>query len=192
MDPHGPDLRAREPQARLLPLDGISDRPLADQQHHESAAQSPCERSRQADVPGLARPARRGTRRRAGNGGLGRLAACFLDSMATMQLPAMGYGLRYEYGMFRQSIEDGWQHEQPDNWLRRPDPWEVARPDDPVEIGLNCSFEVRGGALRPIVGRPSTLIGIPFDRPVVGYGGKTINTLRLWAAAAPDYFDFQA
>ena len=126
-----------------------------------------------------------------GNGGLGRLAACFLDSMATMQLPAMGYGLRYEYGMFRQSIEDGWQHEQPDNWLRRPDPWEVARPDDKVEIKLNCSFEVRGGALRSIVGRPSTLIGIPFDRPVVGYGGKTINTLRLWGAGAADYFDFQ-
>jgi len=127
-----------------------------------------------------------------GNGGLGRLAACFLDSMATMQLPAMGYGLRYEYGIFRQSIEDGWQHEQPDNWLRRPDPWEVHRPDEKVEVGLNCSFEAREGALRPIVGRPSTLIGIPFDRPVVGYGGKTINTLRLWAAAAPDYFDFQA
>src|SRR5438876_458380 len=127
-----------------------------------------------------------------GNGGLGRLAACFLDSMATMQLPAMGYGLRYEYGMFRQSIEDGWQHEQPDNWLRRPDPWEVARPDDKVAVKLNASVEVRGGALRPIVGRPSTLIGIPFDRPVVGYGGKAINTLRLWAAAAPDYFDFQA
>jgi starch phosphorylase len=127
-----------------------------------------------------------------GNGGLGRLAACFLDSMATMQLPAIGYGLRYEYGMFRQSIEDGWQQEQPDNWLRRPDPWEVARPDDRVEIRLNCSFEARGGALSPILGRPSTLIGIPFDRPVVGYGGKTINTLRLWAAGAGDYFDFQA
>jgi|HubBroStandDraft_6_1064221.scaffolds.fasta_scaffold54513_2 starch phosphorylase len=127
-----------------------------------------------------------------GNGGLGRLAACFLDSQATMQLPAMGYGLRYEYGMFKQSIEDGWQHERPDNWLRRPDPWEVARPDDTVDVTLNCSFEVQGGALHPIVGRPSTLIGMPFDRPVVGYGGKTINTLRLWAAAAPDYFDFQA
>src|SRR5262249_6709585 len=127
-----------------------------------------------------------------GNGGLGRLAACFLDSMATMQLPAMGYGLRYEYGMFRQTIADGWQHEEPDNWLRRPDPWEVIRPDEKVEVRLNSSIEIRDGELRPIAGRPSTLIGIPFDRPVVGYGGKTINTLRLWAASAPYDFDFQA
>jgi starch phosphorylase len=127
-----------------------------------------------------------------GNGGLGRLAACFLDSMATTQLPAMGYGLRYEYGIFRQTIEDGWQTEQPDNWLRRPDPWEVARPQDKVEIVLGCSFEVRGGTLSAVAGRPSRLFGIPFDRPVVGYGGETINTLRLWAAAAPDVFDFQA
>jgi starch phosphorylase len=126
-----------------------------------------------------------------GNGGLGRLAACFLDSMATMRLPAMGYGLRYEYGMFRQSIDDGWQHEQPDNWLRRQDPWEVPRPNESVEIRLGCSFEMRDGRLRPIPGSPSTLIGIPFDRPVVGYGGEHINTLRLWAAAAPDYFDFR-
>jgi starch phosphorylase len=126
-----------------------------------------------------------------GNGGLGRLAACFLDSLATMQIPAMGYGLRYEYGIFKQAIQDGWQHELPDNWLRRPDPWEVCRPRETVEVGLNCSFEVRGGALHPVVGRPSSLIGIPFDRPVVGYGGKTINTLRLWAAAAHDYFNFQ-
>lgn len=126
-----------------------------------------------------------------GNGGLGRLAACFLDSMATMQLPAMGYGLRYEYGIFKQAIRDGWQQEQPDNWLRRPDPWEVTRPHEQVEITLNCSFEVSGGSLRAIAGKPSSLIGVPFDRPVVGYGGKTINTLRLWAANASDYFDFQ-
>lgn len=127
-----------------------------------------------------------------GNGGLGRLAACFIDSMATMQLPAMGYGLRYEYGIFKQTIQDGWQLEQPDNWLRRPDPWEVARPDEKVEVKLGCSFDVRGGTLGVVVGKPSSLLGIPHDRPVVGYGGKTINTLRLWAAAAPDYFDFQA
>jgi starch phosphorylase len=126
-----------------------------------------------------------------GNGGLGRLAACFLDSMATMQLPAMGYGLRYEYGIFRQSIQDGWQREAADNWLRRPDPWEVARPHEQVEVRLHCSFEVRGGTLSAIPGRPSTLLGIPFDRPVVGYGGKTINTLRLWSAASPDFFNFQ-
>ncbi|MFO1055774.1 MAG: glycogen/starch/alpha-glucan phosphorylase [Dongiaceae bacterium] len=127
-----------------------------------------------------------------GNGGLGRLAACFIESMATMQLPAMGYGLRYEYGIFRQAVRDGWQQEQPDNWLRRPDPWEVARPQERVEVALGCSFEVRGGTLDVVGGRPSTLIGLPFDRPVVGYGGKTINTLRLWAAAAPDVFDFHA
>ena len=126
-----------------------------------------------------------------GNGGLGRLAACFIESMATMQLPAMGYGLRYEYGIFRQSIQDGWQREQADNWLQRPDPWEVARPHEQVEVRLNCSFDVNGGSLRAVVGRPSSLIGIPFDRPVVGYGGKTINTLRLWSAATPDFFNFQ-
>ena len=126
-----------------------------------------------------------------GNGGLGRLAACFLESMATMQLPAMGYGLRYEYGIFKQTIEDGWQREHPDNWLRRHDPWEVVRPHEKVEVKLNCSFEIQAGTLHPLPSRPTTLIGIPFDRPVVGYGGKTINTLRLWAAAAPDYFDFE-
>jgi glycogen phosphorylase len=126
-----------------------------------------------------------------GNGGLGRLAACFLDSMATMQLPATGYGLRYEYGMFRQSFENGWQRENPDNWLRSGDPWEICREHEKVEIKLNCTFKLRGGRFEAIPNRPSSLFGIPFDRPIVGYGGKTINTLRLWAAAAPDYFDFQ-
>ena len=127
-----------------------------------------------------------------GNGGLGRLAACFLDSMATMQLPAMGYGLRYEYGMFKQSIRDGWQQEKPDNWLRHPDPWEVGRPHEQVAVRMNCSFEVQGGALHAVPGKMTNLIGVPFDRPAVGYGGRNINTLRLWAAKAPDYFEFQA
>ena len=126
-----------------------------------------------------------------GNGGLGRLAACFLDSMATLGIPGMGSGLRYEYGIFKQTVRDGWQHEQPDHWLARPDPWEVARPDEAVEVRLACSFDIHAGALRTVQGRPSTLIGIPYDRPVVGYGGRTINTLRLWSAATPDYFDFQ-
>ena len=127
-----------------------------------------------------------------GNGGLGRLAACYLDSMATLALPAMGYGLRYEYGLFKQTIRDGWQQERPDNWLRHQDPWEVQRPHEAVEVKLNCSFEVAGGSLRPIIGRPSSLIGMPYDRAIVGYGGRTINTLRLWAARAPDAFNFQA
>ena len=126
-----------------------------------------------------------------GNGGLGRLAACFLDSMAALEIPAMGYGLRYQYGMFKQTIQDGWQNEVPDNWLRRPDPWEVPRPHETVEVPLNCSFKLSGGSLQAILGQTSSLIGVPFDRPVVGFGGKTINTLRLWEAAASDYFDFQ-
>ena len=126
-----------------------------------------------------------------GNGGLGRLAACFLDSMATMRLPAAGYGLRYEYGMFRQSFVNGWQQENPDNWLRNGDPWEICRQHEKVDIKLNVTFKLRDGRLEMVPDHPSTLFGIPYDRPVVGYGGKTINTLRLWAAAAADFFDFQ-
>ncbi|MCB8882415.1 glycogen/starch/alpha-glucan phosphorylase [Acidisoma cellulosilytica] len=126
-----------------------------------------------------------------GNGGLGRLAACFLDSMAAMQLPAMGYGLRYEYGMFKQSIENGWQREQADNWLRNQDPWEVRRPQDIVEVKLGCSFVMNHGRLELIPNRPSSLVGVPYDRPVVGYGNKTINTLRLWSATSHDDFDFR-
>ena len=84
----------------------------------------------------------------------------------------MGYGLRYEYGIFKQSIRDGWQQEQPDNWLRRPDPWEIARPDEAVEVKFGCSFALRDGNLELIPNHPSTLIGIPFDRPIVGYGGS--------------------
>jgi starch phosphorylase len=126
-----------------------------------------------------------------GNGGLGRLAACFLDSMATLKLPAIGYGLRYEHGIFRQKFRNGWQEERPDNWLRHPDPWEVVRPNESVEVTFGCSFELRDGTLRLIQNRPSTLIGVPYDRPVVGFGGETINTLRLWSGTAAHDFDFQ-
>jgi glycogen phosphorylase len=126
-----------------------------------------------------------------GNGGLGRLAACYLDSMATLQLPAFGYGLRYEYGIFKQSISNGWQEETPDNWLRQPDPWEVARPDEHIEVRFGCAIALKDGRLSFVENHPSTLIGIPYDRPIVGYGAKTVNTLRLWSAIAPDYFDFR-
>jgi starch phosphorylase len=126
-----------------------------------------------------------------GNGGLGRLAACFLDSMATMQLPAMGYGLRYEHGIFQQKIQNGWQEERPDNWLANPDPWEIVRPAESVPVTFGCSFELREGKLRMIPNKPSTLIGVPYDRPVVGYRGKTVNTLRLWSATAAHSFNFQ-
>jgi len=125
-----------------------------------------------------------------GNGGLGRLAACFMDSLSTLGLPAIGYGLRYEYGIFRQDINNGYQVEHPDHWLRHPDPWEVARPREAVQIALGCSFRLENGTLRAVPGKPSHLLGLPYDRPAVGYGGRTINTLRLWAAATPEFFDF--
>ena len=125
-----------------------------------------------------------------GNGGLGRLAACFIDSMATLQIPAIGYGLRYDYGIFRQELRNGYQVEQPDNWLSRPDPWEVARPAETVDVPVASSFEFRAGQINTIRGHPMHFLGVPFDRPVVGYGGKTINTLRLWQAATPDQFHF--
>ena len=111
--------------------------------------------------------------------------------MATLKLPAMGYGMRYEHGIFRQKFRNGWQEERPDNWLRHPDPWEVVRPSESVEVTFGCSFELRDGTLRMIPRQPSTLIGVPFDRPVIGYGGQTVNTLRLWSAAAAHSFDFQ-
>lgn len=128
-----------------------------------------------------------------GNGGLGRLAACFLDSMATMDLPAYGYGLRYNYGIFRQKIENGYQIEQPDNWLRSGNPWEIERRD------LTCTVRF-GGHTEAITEHGKTfykwlgthdVIGVAYDMPIVGYGGNTINTLRLWSARAAEDFSFQ-
>jgi starch phosphorylase len=124
-----------------------------------------------------------------GNGGLGRLAACFVDSLATLDIPAIGYGLRYEHGMFRQSIEGGQQRERPDNWLRHPDPWEVPRPRRGQLVELATASLQRGGELVLRPGCRMSLLGIPYDRPVVGWGARTINTLRLWSATSPDQFD---
>jgi starch phosphorylase len=125
-----------------------------------------------------------------GNGGLGRLAACFLDSLATLQYSAMGYGLRYEYGVFRQSVRDGYQVEEPDNWLRHSDPWQIVRPGKEFRVELQGSFELSGSAIRLIPNRPTTLLGIAYDWPVVGYGARCVNTLRLWSAVALKSFDF--
>ena len=124
-----------------------------------------------------------------GNGGLGRLAACFLDSLATLEYPAIGYGLRYQYGIFRQGIENGWQVEAPDDWLREVDPWEIKRPNRIYAVPLNSSFAMLGASITVQHNRPSSLIGIAYDRPVVGHGARCINTLRLWAAAAPNSLD---
>lgn len=126
-----------------------------------------------------------------GNGGLGRLAACLLDSMATLGLPATGYGLRYQDGTFRQLLRDGVQHERPDAWLTRPDPWEIARPEEAVEVHLGCSYRLEDGHLRRVAGAPARIVGVPFDRPVIGYDSPAVATLRLWSAAPATTFDFQ-
>ena len=126
-----------------------------------------------------------------GNGGLGRLAACFIDSLATLQYPAIGYGLRYEYGIFRQLIRNGSQVEQPDNWLLDTDPWEIPRPHK-VYVGTaqRHASSCADRTVKITPNRPSRLLGMAYDRPVVGYGANCVNTLRLWAAAAPQSFDF--
>jgi starch phosphorylase len=145
------------------------------------------ERQKNIDLPGLLEQEPDAG---LGNGGLGRLAACFVESLATLQIAAVGYGLRYQYGIFRQSIENGHQVEQPDHWLDHPDPWEVKRPREAVQVPLACSFHLDKGVLRAVPGHHTSLLGVPYDRPVVGYGGRTINTLRLWEAASPQFFDF--
>ena len=127
-----------------------------------------------------------------GNGGLGRLAACFLDSCAALQLPVKGYGLRYEYGMFRQLVEDGYQIEEPDHWLRDGNPWELERPEytQRVQFGGRTDFYQDADG-RTMVRWVDTrdVLAVPYDTPVPGYQNDTINTLRLWKAAATDEFD---
>lgn len=128
-----------------------------------------------------------------GNGGLGRLAACFLDSLATLDLPAYGYGLRYNYGIFRQTLHNGWQAEHPDNWLRYGNPWEIARDDLNCTVGFGGEVKIFREGNRDVYKwiPAEKVLGIAYDMPIVGYGGFTVNTLRLWSAKATEEFNFQ-
>jgi len=128
-----------------------------------------------------------------GNGGLGRLAACFLDSLATLQIPTLGYGIRYEFGIFHQEIVDGWQVERTDQWLRYGNPWEIPRPEWAVEVKLGGHTERvtdEHGRWRVHWVPQRTVLGVPYDTPILGYRVNTANTLRLWRAEAPESFDF--
>jgi starch phosphorylase len=129
-----------------------------------------------------------------GNGGLGRLAACFLDSLATLGMPGYGYGIHYEYGLFKQEIDNGYQREKPDNWLAQGNPWEIPRPDEACLIPVYGRIEHatdRKGAYNPMWMDWKVLIGTPYDILIAGYGGRTVNFLRLYAARSSHDFDMQ-
>jgi starch phosphorylase len=128
-----------------------------------------------------------------GNGGLGRLAACFLDSMATLALPGYGYGIRYEFGIFRQELKDGWQVEQPDEWIEFGYPWEIARPEYTVTVrfGGRVTHTEHDGKMVARWIDTQAVRGVPYDMPIAGYGNDTVNTLRLWQARASHEFDLQ-
>ncbi len=129
-----------------------------------------------------------------GNGGLGRLAACFLDSMATIGIPGFGYGIHYEYGLFKQQMDNGFQTEKPDNWLAELNPWEIKRPDEKCIIPIYGRIEHaldRNGDYNPMWLDWKVIMGIPYDIPIVGYGGNTVNWLRLYSAASSSDFDIQ-
>lgn len=128
-----------------------------------------------------------------GNGGLGRLAACFIDSLATMELPAIGYGIHYEHGLFRQEIQGGAQIERPDSWRDYGNPWEICRPESIQEVSLYGYVETKYGDNGRIQKEwhPGHIVkGVPWDIPVVGYGGKTVNVLRLWQSKSSGYFNW--
>jgi glycogen phosphorylase len=130
-----------------------------------------------------------------GNGGLGRLAACYLDSLASLEIPAMGYGIRYEFGIFDQDIREGWQVELTDKWLRNGNPWELPRPEWTVDVkfgGRTESYRNNQGIHRTRWVPSWQVMGVPYDTPILGYQVNTANTLRLWKAEAPESFDFQS
>ena len=128
-----------------------------------------------------------------GNGGLGRLAACFIDSLATLEVPALGYGIRYEFGIFHQEIVDGWQSEKTDKWLRYGNPWELVRPEWSVDVKFGGSTEQyidEHNRLRIRWVPHKIVCGVPYDTLILGYRTNTANTLRLWRSEAPESFDF--
>src|SRR5262245_26146400 len=128
-----------------------------------------------------------------GNGGLGRLAACFLDSLATLDMPGYGYGINYEYGLFKQEIRNGRQVERPDSWITYGSPWVVERPDlaCPVRLFGRVINAASAGGFQPRWVEHETVLGIPHDMPIVGHGGRTVNTLRLYSARALQEFDME-
>lgn len=130
-----------------------------------------------------------------GNGGLGRLAACFLDSLATLDLPAVGYGIHYQYGLFKQEFRNGYQVELPDAWMKYGTPWEIVRPEHTCEISVfghvENIFDDRGNYIPRWVGAKK-LTGVPYDIPIPGFGTETVNFLRLWESRASEEFDFEA
>ncbi len=129
-----------------------------------------------------------------GNGGLGRLAACFMDSLATLDLPAVGYGIRYEFGLFRQKIDNGWQIEMPDEWLKGGNPWEIPRPERTVSVPFGGHVEhhvEEDGSFKARWVEDYRILGVPYDTPIAGHGTPTVNTLRLWAAKASEQFDLE-
>jgi len=128
-----------------------------------------------------------------GNGGLGRLAACFIDSLATLEVPSLGYGIRYEFGIFHQEIVDGWQVEKTDKWLSFGNPWELIRPEWTVDVYFGGTVDHYTDANHNLRARwiPERIVnGVPYDTPIMGYLSNTANTLRLWKAEAPESFDF--
>ncbi|PSN19906.1 glycogen phosphorylase [filamentous cyanobacterium CCP5] len=167
LENHLINLGIREPICQALRTSGLDLQKLIDQE----------------EEPGL------------GNGGLGRLAACYMDSLSTLEIPAIGYGIRYEFGIFDQEIRDGWQVEITDKWLQYGNPWEIPRPDFAVNVGFGGyteSYMDSQGHYRVRWVPGQVVKGIPYDTPISGYQVSTVNTLRLWKAEAPESFDFQA
>src|SRR5438552_1754762 len=126
-----------------------------------------------------------------GNGGLGRLAACFLDSLATLNYPGFGYGINYEFGLFRQTFVNGFQHEKPDHWLDGGSPWLLERRDEALAVPVfgSIAHTTVNGVYTPKWVDAKTIVGVPHDMPIIGYGGETVNVLRLFSAQSSDEFD---